>query len=81
VESSRTTEGRHTLKAYFREINTDKPIERTLFVLFDDNEEIESQVSIGGKVVFEDLCPGSYRLMMNLPDGSQGHLDFHLVPS
>jgi hypothetical protein len=81
VESSRTTEDRHTLKASFCEINTDKPIEGTLFVLFDEREEIESQVSVGGKVVFEDLLPGSYRLMMNSPDGLQGHLDFHLIPS
>lgn len=81
VESSRTMEGRHTLEATFHAVNTELPIDPTVFYLFDGNEEIESQLSLEGKVAFEDLPPGSYRLVMNLPDGSQGHLDFHLIPS
>lgn len=81
VESSRTGEGRHTFKASFVVIGTDRPIEPSLFILWEGDEEIESQMSHEGKVVFEDLPEGFYRLTMTLPDGQQGHLDIHLIPS
>lgn len=81
IETSRTQDDRHTLRAVFTSVSTGRPIECSLFVLFEENEEIESQMSTDGKVVFEDLPPGSYRLTLTLPDRSQGHLDFHLIPS
>ncbi|MBL8012918.1 MAG: hypothetical protein JNN05_03635, partial [Candidatus Omnitrophica bacterium] len=58
VESSRTPNGCHTLKAEFTTVDANQPIDPTLFILYEDNEEIESQMSSAGTVVFEDLPPG-----------------------
>lgn len=81
VESSRNDQDRHTLKASFSRSDTGQPIVPSQFILWEGDEEIESQMSSEGKVIFEDLPAGLYRLTMRLPDGRQGHLDFHLIPS
>ncbi|NTV29844.1 MAG: hypothetical protein HGA80_07175 [Candidatus Omnitrophica bacterium] len=80
LEFCRQDGGRHTVSVALRDVAADKPINGVACVLYIDGREVESQVSQGGRAVFEDLLPGNYRLeLWQVPGRTPRALTFSLV--
>jgi hypothetical protein len=79
VEVDHGPGGHHRISVVLYDLARNLPLAQTQTLLFMDEVEVESQLTVDGRCVFEDLRPGAYRCEFIVLDGTGGHLNLHLA--